>query len=93
MHTYEFPLKDGIAWSPHFYTLSYAKRYDHSNVTGLEADVVAKYQKFVIEMESPMWMWRKRELLLKRPISYGEQLSLKVVQLLCQSGNALVLDR
>ena len=56
MHSFTFPLKRNIVWSPHFYTLSFAPRYYPSNVTLLEADLAAKYQKFVVEMGSPMWI-------------------------------------
>jgi endoglycosylceramidase len=56
MHTDAFPLKKNIVWSPHLYTLSFAQRYYLSNVTVLEADIAAKYEKFVVEMGSPMWI-------------------------------------
>ena len=56
MYPLDFPLKENIVWSPHFYTLSFAAVYDQSGVGLLEADISAKYRKFVIEMGSPMWI-------------------------------------
>ena len=56
MYTSEFPLKDKIVWSPHFYTLSFATRYHQSDANLLEADIDAKYQKFAGETGSPMWI-------------------------------------
>jgi endoglycosylceramidase len=56
MHPLDFPLKENIVWSPHFYTLSFAAVYDQSSVGLLEADIAAKYEKFVVEMGSPMWI-------------------------------------
>lgn len=56
MFATEFPLKDRIVWSPHFYTLSFATRYHQSDVSLLEADIDAKYQKFTEEMGSPVWI-------------------------------------
>ena len=56
MHPLDFPLKENIVWSPHFYTLSFAALYHQSDFGLLEADISAKYQKFVIEMGSPMWI-------------------------------------
>jgi hypothetical protein len=56
MQSGNFPIKDNIVWSPHFYPLSFANRYDPQNITVLRADLEAKYQKFVLEMGSPMWV-------------------------------------
>lgn len=56
IYTSEFPLKDKIVWSPHFYTLSFATDYHQSDASLLEADIAAKYQKFAEEMGSPMWI-------------------------------------
>ena len=56
MHSHSFPLKENIVWSPHFYPLSFESRYFPENVTVLEADLAAKYRKFVVEMGSPMWI-------------------------------------
>ena len=56
MYPTDFPLRENIVWSPHFYTLSFAAVYHQSGVGLLEADISAKYQKFVVEMESPMWI-------------------------------------
>jgi endoglycosylceramidase len=55
-HTNSFPLKDKIVWSPHFYPLSFAPHYDPLNITVLRADLDAKYERFVLEMGSPMWI-------------------------------------
>lgn len=52
----QFPVKENIVWSPHFYTLSFAQGYQESNANLLDADLAAKYQKFVVEFGSPMWI-------------------------------------
>lgn len=52
----EFPLKDNIVWSPHFYPLSFAPHYDQTNSGLLEADLAAKWKKFVNESGSPLWI-------------------------------------
>jgi len=52
----EFPLKDKIVWSPHFYALSFAPNYDTSKANQLEADVAAKSQRFVADIGGPMWI-------------------------------------
>ena len=52
----QFPVKQNIVWSPHFYTLSFAEGYQESDASLLEADLSAKYQKFVVEFGSPMWI-------------------------------------
>src|SRR3990172_7322979 len=56
MHANSFPMKDKIVWSPHFYPLSFAPHYDPLNITVLSADLDAKYERFVLEMGSPMWI-------------------------------------
>ena len=56
MHANSFPMKDKIVWSPHFYPLSFAPQYDPLNITVLRADLDAKYERFVLEMGSPMWI-------------------------------------
>jgi endoglycosylceramidase len=52
----QFPIKQNIVWSPHFYTLSFAESYQESDARLLDADLAAKYQKFVVEFGSPMWI-------------------------------------
>ncbi len=56
MYRSDFRLKDKVVWSPHFYALSFEARYDRSSFAVLEADVAAKYQKFVDEVDGPMWI-------------------------------------
>ena len=56
LHTSDFPLKDNIVWSPHFYPLSFALKYYPQNITLLEADFVAKYKRFVLGMGGRMWI-------------------------------------
>jgi endoglycosylceramidase len=56
MYPLNFPFKENIVWSPHFYALSFETLYHQSNGGLLEADMAAKYQKFVVEMGSPMWI-------------------------------------
>jgi len=56
MHANSFPMKDKIVWSPHFYPLSFAPQYDPLNITVLRADLDAKYERFILEMGSPMWI-------------------------------------
>lgn len=52
----EFPLRQNIVWSPHFYALSFARTYYPQNITLLEADFIAKYKKFVLDIGGPMWI-------------------------------------
>jgi len=56
MNTFRFPLSKNIVWSPHFYPLSFASTYSHDDIARLEADLRAKYNKFVLELESPIWI-------------------------------------
>ena len=56
MYSKTFPVKDNIVWSPHYYPLSFAPKYFPHNITILEADLAAKYGKFLLEMGSPMWI-------------------------------------
>jgi hypothetical protein len=56
MNTFKFPLKRNIVWSPHFYPLSFAPSYFPENATRLEADLAAKYAKFVLELGTPIWI-------------------------------------
>jgi len=49
-------LEKSIVWSPHFYPLAFTPTYFAENVTLLEADLAAKYRKFVIEFAKPMWI-------------------------------------
>jgi endoglycosylceramidase len=56
MNTFKFPLKENIVWSPHFYPLAFQSNYRPEEVQRLEADLAAKYQKFVVEMKVPMWI-------------------------------------
>lgn len=45
-----------IVWSPHFYPLSFAPKFYIENYTLLENDFVAKYETFVVEFGTPMWI-------------------------------------
>lgn len=56
MNTFKFPLKENIVWAPHFYPLSFESRYFRDNVTTLEADLRAKYDRFVLQLGSPVWI-------------------------------------
>ncbi len=56
MNTFKFPLRDNIVWSPHFYALSFGSHYSHDDQKKLEADLAAKYKKYVVELGSPMWI-------------------------------------
>jgi endoglycosylceramidase len=54
---FTLPLNDRkIVYSPHFYPLSFSAKYFPENVTVLEADLAAKYRKFVVESGRPMWI-------------------------------------
>jgi endoglycosylceramidase len=56
INTFKFPLKENIVWSPHFYPLAFASRYSSEDVKRLEADLAAKYKRYVVELGSPMWI-------------------------------------
>jgi len=56
MPTFNTSFDSKIAWSPHFYPLSFAPVYYPENLTVLEADLEAKYQTFVIQSHRPMWI-------------------------------------
>lgn len=45
-----------IVWTPHFYPLSFASKFNLDNYTFLENDFMAKYQTFVIDYGTPMWI-------------------------------------
>ncbi len=56
MNTYKLPIRENIVWSPHFYPLAFASQYNPENIKVLEADLAAKYRKFVVEIGTPMWI-------------------------------------
>jgi hypothetical protein len=56
MYSSKFPVKDNIVWSPHFYPLSFAPTYRPQDARALEADLRAKYDRFVLELGSPIWI-------------------------------------
>lgn len=56
MNTFRFPVTKNIVWAPHFYPLSFVLRYSHDNIARLEADLKAKYDRFVLELGSSIWM-------------------------------------
>jgi len=45
-----------IVWAPHFYPLAFASKFYSDNYTILENDFMAKYQTFVIDYGTPMWI-------------------------------------
>lgn len=45
-----------IVWSPHFYPLSFASKFYFQNSTILENDFAAKYETFVIDFGTPIWI-------------------------------------
>jgi hypothetical protein len=49
-----FPVTENIVWSPHFYPLAFAAKYTHANMTILQADMAAKYNKWA-KSGSPVW--------------------------------------
>jgi len=55
MNTFGFLIRSNIVWSPHFYVLALA-RIPPTNRSILEADLAAKYKKFVLEAGTPMWI-------------------------------------
>ena len=56
LNNVNLPIRANIVWSPHFYPLSFSAKYFHENATTLTADFAAKYKKFVLESESPVWI-------------------------------------
>lgn len=50
------PKEANIVWSPHFYQLSFEPKYQVENFTLLERDFLEKYQKFLVESGTPMWI-------------------------------------
>lgn len=56
-NTHSNPVNDAnVVWSPHFYARSYADTYSHDSLNVLEADLLSKYNEFVVGMGSPMWI-------------------------------------
>lgn len=47
---------ENIVWSPHFYTLSFASTYDHSQMPVLQAEMATIYDKFVVRFGTPVWV-------------------------------------
>ncbi len=45
-----------IVWSPHFYPLSFAPKYNAQDFTILENDFVEKYKTFLVDSGAPMWI-------------------------------------
>jgi endoglycosylceramidase len=56
MNTFKLPTRTNIVWSPHFYPLSFAPKYQMQNFTNLENDFVAKYKTFLIDSGTPLWI-------------------------------------
>jgi hypothetical protein len=56
MNTFNTLFDDKIVWAPHFYPWSFATKYYAENLTILEADLEAKYQRFVLRSRTPMWI-------------------------------------
>jgi len=55
-NTFKLRSKEKVVWSPHFYPLSFASHYSSQDVERLEADLEAKYRRFVIDLKTPMWI-------------------------------------
>jgi len=51
-----FPVKDNIVWAPHFYPLSWASSYSPSDITILEKELAEDYDRFVVQIGTPMWI-------------------------------------
>jgi endoglycosylceramidase len=45
-----------IVWSPHFYQLSYAPKYNEQDFMILEKDFIQKYKTFLVDSSTPMWI-------------------------------------
>ena len=56
MNTFKLPTRTNIVWSPHFYPLSFAPKYDLQNFTILENDFLAKYETLLVDSGTPMWV-------------------------------------
>jgi aryl-phospho-beta-D-glucosidase BglC (GH1 family) len=56
MNTFNTSFDSKIVWSPHFYPLSFDPKYYPQNMTVLQADLAAKYQTFVLDSKTPMWI-------------------------------------
>jgi aryl-phospho-beta-D-glucosidase BglC (GH1 family) len=56
MYTLNNPPDSKIVWEPHFYPLSYTTHYYPQNATILQTDFAAKYQKFLLDTKTPMWV-------------------------------------
>jgi endoglycosylceramidase len=50
------PFKERIVWSPHFYANAFYQKYYPQNFTMLQADIAAKYRRYVIGYGAPMWI-------------------------------------
>lgn len=53
--TFKLPIAN-IVWSPHLYQLAFASKFYLENYTFLESDFMAKYQTFVTDYGTPMWI-------------------------------------
>jgi endoglycosylceramidase len=56
MNTFNTSFDNKIVWAPHFYPMSFDSKYYPDNLTDLEADLAAKYQKYVQQSGIPMWI-------------------------------------
>ncbi len=56
MYTVSTPSDSKVVWEPHFYPLSYYPEYYPENITILQADLMAKYQEFVLGAKTPIWI-------------------------------------
>jgi aryl-phospho-beta-D-glucosidase BglC (GH1 family) len=52
----EFPIRDKVVWSPHFYPLSWASSYSPQDVAVLKADLATKYENCMVQTGTPMWI-------------------------------------
>ena len=56
MNTFRLLAGTNIVWSPHFYQLSFAAKYDMQNFAILESDFTAIYKTFAVDTGTPMWI-------------------------------------
>jgi hypothetical protein len=51
----EFPARDKIVWSPHFYPIAWDSHYSSSEITTLTNVLQQDYTEFVVGYGTPMW--------------------------------------
>lgn len=45
-----------VVWSPHFYSLSFGSTYDHGQMSVLQSEMEAIYDKFYVRFGTPVWV-------------------------------------